>query len=184
MTRIVRICAVVLKHRLCHTARYNLIHCRNIFVQILSHDEIIESSADSCISIPVNLLLSCIRKLRWHFYFIFCCLPGISLLKSHARLAAVMFNCRTTASVASGIECVDVHKGFLALSVSHTFFSRDLSLFSRNFTYVHWNIPTFSPIRIFMFGRRYVPILKTFPRFFQKSEFRRRRTAGRPQDRA
>jgi hypothetical protein len=61
-------------------------------------------------------------------------------------------------------------------------FSRDLSLFSRDFTYVHWNTPTSSPIRIFIMGRRYVPILKTFLRFFLKSEFRRRRTAGGPRD--
>jgi hypothetical protein len=60
-------------------------------------------------------------------------------------------------------------------------FLRDVS---RDFTYVHWNIATCSPIRIFIFGRRYVPILKTFLRFFKKSEFRRRRTAGRPRDRA
>jgi hypothetical protein len=48
-------------------------------------------------------------------------------------------------------------------------FSRDLSLFSRDFTYVHWNIPTCSPIRIFIFGRRYVPILNTFLQFFFKN---------------
>jgi hypothetical protein len=66
--------------------------------------------------------------------------------------------------------------------VSHTFFSRDLSLYPRDFTYVRWNIPTCSPIRIFIFGRRYVPILKKFLRFSKKSEFRRRRTAGRPRD--
>ncbi len=50
--------------------------------------------------------------------------------------------------------------------VSHTFYSRDLLLFSRDFTYFHWNIPSSSPIRIFIFGRRNVPILKTFLRFF------------------
>ncbi len=36
-------------------------------------------------------------------------------------------------------------------NVSHTFFSRDLSHFSRDFTYLHWNIPTCSSIRIFIF---------------------------------
>ncbi len=40
--------------------------------------------------------------------------------------------------------------------ISDTLFSRDLSHFSRDFTYVHWNIPTCSPIRIFIFGLRYV----------------------------
>ncbi len=29
-----RICAVVLKHTLCHRARYNLLHRQNIYVQI------------------------------------------------------------------------------------------------------------------------------------------------------
>jgi hypothetical protein len=48
-------------------------------------------------------------------------------------------------------------------------FSRDLSPFSRDFTYVYWNIPTSSPIQILIFGRRYVPILKTFLRFFLKN---------------
>jgi hypothetical protein len=55
--------------------------------------------------------------------------------------------------------------------VSHTFFSRDFALFSRDFEYVHWNILTSSPIRIFIFGRRYVPILKTFLRFFLNWSF-------------
>jgi hypothetical protein len=50
-------------------------------------------------------------------------------------------------------------------------FSRDLSHFSRDFTYVHWNIPTCSPIRIFIFGRRYVPILKMLLRFFKNRSF-------------
>ena len=58
--------------------------------------------------------------------------------------------------------------GWAVRYVSETFFSQDLSLFSRDFAYVHWNIPTCSPIRIFIFGRRYVPILKTFPLFFLK----------------
>ncbi len=62
------------------------------------------------------------------------------------------------------------------------FFSQDLPHFSRDFAYVHWNIPKCSPIRIFIFGRRFVPILKTLLLFFFK--FRRRRTAGRPRDRA
>jgi hypothetical protein len=52
--------------------------------------------------------------------------------------------------------------------VSDTFFSRNLPLFSQEFKYVHWNIPSSSPIRIFIFGRRYVPILKTFLLFFFK----------------
>ncbi len=56
--------------------------------------------------------------------------------------------------------------------VSESFFSRYLSLFSGDFTYVHWNIPTYSPIRIFIFGRRYVPILKTFLQFFKNRSFR------------
>ncbi len=100
MTRTVRICAVVLKHRLCHRARYNLLHRRNVFVQILLHDEI-ESSAGSCISIPINLLSSCIRKQLWHFYFLFWRPAGhFTFMKSHTRLAAVMFICRTTATVA------------------------------------------------------------------------------------
>ncbi len=88
MTRILHICCVVLEHRLCHRARYNLLHRRNIFVQILSHDEIIESSAGSCICIPVNLLLSCIRKQRWHFFL----RPAehFTFMKSHKRLAAGM----------------------------------------------------------------------------------------------
>ncbi len=54
----------------------------------------------------------------------------------------------------------------LRLYVSDTFFSRDLPLFSRDFTYVHWNILTCFLIRIFIFGWRYVPILKTFLRLF------------------
>ncbi len=41
-----------------------------------------------------------------------------------------------------------------------------LSHFSRDFTYVYWSIPKYSPIRIFIFGRRYLPILKTSLRFF------------------
>ncbi len=42
MTRIVQIFCVILKHRLCHRARYILLHRRNISVQIFSHDAIIE----------------------------------------------------------------------------------------------------------------------------------------------
>ncbi len=72
----------------------------------------------------------------------------------------------------------------IVISVSDMSFSRDLPLFSRDFTHVHWNIPSSSPIRIFIFGRRYVPILKQFLQFCFKSEFRRRKTAGRPRDRA
>ena len=50
-------------------------------------------------------------------------------------------------------------------------FSSRFFTFSRDFEYVHWNIPTSSPIRIFIFGRRYVPILITFLRFFKNRSF-------------
>jgi hypothetical protein len=85
------ICCVFLKHRLCHRARYILIHRRNIYVQILLHDENIKSSAGSCIGIYVNLLSSCIRKQRWHFLYFFL-LPAVhfTFMKSHTRLAPVM----------------------------------------------------------------------------------------------
>ncbi len=43
--------------------------------------------------------------------------------------------------------------------------------FSRDFVYVYWNVPTCSPIRIFIFGRRYVPILKSFLRCFKNRSF-------------
>jgi hypothetical protein len=46
--------------------------------------------------------------------------------------------------------------------VSDTFFSRDLPFFSLDSTYDHRNIPQYSAIQIFIFGQRYVPILKTF----------------------
>ncbi len=126
MTRIVWICDVVLMHRLCHRARYNLLHRRNIYVHILSHDEIIESSAGACISISVNVLSSWIRKQRWHLFFIFCGRPGISNLwrvtrawprRCHLRNQSLRRFCQP-----SGIECVHVHKrhnfipiGFISL---------------------------------------------------------------------
>ena len=114
MTRIVWICDVVLMHRLCHRARYNLLHRRNIYVHILSHDEIIESSAGACISISVNVLSSWIRKQRWHLFFSFCGRPGISNLwrvtrawprRCHLRNQSLRRFCQP-----SGIECVHVHK--------------------------------------------------------------------------
>jgi hypothetical protein len=67
------------------------------------------------------------------------------------------------------------------IGISYVFFSRFCTFFSRfwvrslEYSYV------FSDPNI---GRRYVPILKTFLRFFLKSEFRRRKTAGRPRKRA
>jgi hypothetical protein len=64
------------------------------------------------------------------------------------------------------------------------YFSLDLSHFSRNLTYVHWNIPTCSSIRIFIFGRRYFPILKNVPIFLKKSGFLRCKTTGRLRDSA
>ncbi len=51
------------------------------------------------------------------------------------------------------------------------FFLEILHFFSRDFEYVHWNIPASSPIRIFIFGRRYVPNLKTFLLFFKNRRF-------------
>ena len=123
MTRIVWICDVVLMHRLCHRARYNLLHRRNIYVQILSHDEIIEFSAGACISISVNLnvLSSWIRKQRWHLFFIFCRRPGISHLwrvtrawpwRCHLLNHSLHRFCQL-----SGIECVHVHKRHNFISV-------------------------------------------------------------------
>ncbi len=56
-------------------------------------------------------------------------------------------------------------------NVSDKCFPRDLTLFSLDSTYNHWNIPTCSPIRIFIFGRRYVPILKTFKWFIKNRSF-------------
>ncbi len=114
MMRIVWICEVVLMHRLCHGAHYNLLHRRNIYVQILSHDEIIESSTGACISISVNVLSSWIRKQRWHLSFIFCGRPGISHLwrvtrawpwRCHLQDHSLRRFCQP-----SGIECVHVHK--------------------------------------------------------------------------
>jgi hypothetical protein len=51
------------------------------------------------------------------------------------------------------------------------FFLEIYHYFSRDFEYVHWNIPTSSPIRIFIFGRRYVPILKRSYGFFKNRSF-------------
>ncbi len=75
----------------CHRARYNLLHCRNISVRILSHDKIIESSAGSCISIPVNVLLLCIRRQCWQLFIYFLPPEGhFTYMTSHTRLAAAM----------------------------------------------------------------------------------------------
>ncbi len=97
MTRIMWICYVVLMHRLCHSARYNLLHLRNIYVQILSHDEIIEFSAGACTA----FLSSCSRREFENIVgiFFFCCRPGISHLWRVTCAWHVI--CRTTASVAS-----------------------------------------------------------------------------------
>jgi hypothetical protein len=82
-----------------------------------------------------------------------------------------------------GVAARNSSTNLTSLCILYVFFSRFITFFSR-FKYVHWNIITSSPIRTFVFGRRYVPILKTFLHFFKKSEFRRRRTAGRPRERA
>ena len=61
--------------------------------------------------------------------------------------------------------------GICEENVSDTFFSRVFLLFSRDSAYGHWNISKCSPIRSFIFGRRYVPILKTFLRLFKNQSF-------------
>ncbi len=87
MTRIVWICDVVLMHRLCHRTRYNLLHRRNIYVQIFLPAEIIEFSAGACISI--SLVVN--SKTSLAFIFNLLRLPGNSTFtKSHTRLAAAM----------------------------------------------------------------------------------------------
>ncbi len=99
MTRIVWICYVVLKNRLCHRACNNLLLRRNIYVQILAwwnH----WISAGAYISISVNVLSSWIWKHRWHLFFIFCSRPGISHLWRVTRAWPLQCH-RTTASVAS-----------------------------------------------------------------------------------
>ncbi len=86
-------------HRLCHRARYNPLHSRNIYVQILSHDEIIEFSAGACISISVNVLSSSKTLLAFIFYFE----AGREYHiyeESHVPDCGDVI-CRTTASVAS-----------------------------------------------------------------------------------
>ncbi len=81
MTRIVWICDVVLMHRLCHRTRYNLLHRRNIYVQIFSHAEIIEFSANPgtwfCALKRSYLFIFCIFCIFYNFnifsiFFILC----------------------------------------------------------------------------------------------------------------
>jgi hypothetical protein len=73
MQTLEKVCDVVLMHRLCHRIRHNLLHRRNIYVQIFLHAEIIEFSAGACISISrvVN------SKTSLALFLIFCGRPGI-----------------------------------------------------------------------------------------------------------
>ena len=77
----------------------DLLHRRNIYVQILSHDEIIEFSAGACISISVRVnVLREFENIVGIYFFIFCGRQGISYSHAPGRGDVI---CRTTASVAS-----------------------------------------------------------------------------------
>ncbi len=81
-----------------------------------SNPSIVPASVSaSCVHIPVSLLLGCIRKQRWHFYFYFLAAGRAIHIseESHAPGRGDVL-CRTTASVS--IESVHVHRDLVQLN--------------------------------------------------------------------